>query len=43
MVRWELYKLIRQRRTFLGLGAAADSPDAVPVGDQDHPGGPPAG
>ncbi len=23
MIRWELYKLIRQRRTFLGLGATA--------------------
>ena len=26
MVRWELFKLIRQRRTFLGLGAAAVVP-----------------
>ena len=26
MVRWEAYKLIRQRRTFLGLGAAAIVP-----------------
>ena len=26
MVRWELFKLIRQRRTFLGLGAAAIVP-----------------
>ena len=26
MVRWEAYKLIRQRRTFLGLGAAAMMP-----------------
>jgi hypothetical protein len=23
MIRWELYKLLRQRRTFLGLGATA--------------------
>ena len=26
MVRWELFKLIRQWRTFLGLGAAAVVP-----------------
>jgi ABC-2 type transport system permease protein len=43
MVRWELFKLIRQRRTFLGLGAAAVVPILFLVAVRITQEGPPPG
>src|SRR5215218_8027407 len=43
MVRWELFKLIRQRRTFLGLGAAAIVPILFLVAVRITREGPPPG
>lgn len=43
MVRWEVFKLLRQRRTFLGLGSAAVVPILILAAVLLTPGGPEAG
>lgn len=43
MVRWEVFKLLRQRRTYLGIGAAALVPLAFLAAVQIVGGGPEAG